>query len=177
MQVHGVAKKHEGLRPSLTQYVNKLNMAKRIKYDKGQLYKLALVKEPDTTGFNSMKLIDSEIAADYVRKLYGPDIDIFESMFMVALNNACQSIAWVKISQGGISSTACDVRLVCKYAIDVLASSIILVHNHPSGNFQPSKSDIEVTKQVKSALELFNIKLLDHLIITKINHFSIINNF
>lgn len=148
-------------------------MAKRVQYDKGQLYKLALVKEPDITGFNSIKIDDAEIAANYVRKLYGPDIDIYESMFMVAMNRNNQTIAWAKISQGGVTSTICDVRLVCKYAVDVLASSILLVHNHPSGNLNPSKQDIDITKQVKSALELFNIKLLDHLIITKHNHFSI----
>jgi DNA repair protein RadC len=69
------------------------------------------------------------------------------------------------ISRGGISGTVVDIRLILKPAIECLASSIILAHNHPSGNLKPSQEDINLTKKVKEAAKLMDIGLQDHLII------------
>ena len=81
-------------------------------------------------------------------------------------------MGYAKISQGGICGTMVDVRLVAKYAIETLATSVILVHNHPSGNLNPSYEDDKLTKAIQKGLELLNIKLIDHLIISQENYFS-----
>jgi DNA repair protein RadC len=69
------------------------------------------------------------------------------------------------VSKGGVSGTVVDVRLILKPAIECLASSIILAHNHPSGNLKPSQEDIYLTKKIKEASKLIDISLQDHLII------------
>ena len=126
-----------------------------------------LKKEITATPISSSKNIQT-----LAKKLYSDDLEIFESMFLVCLDRANTPTAFIKISQGGVSETSCDVKLLAKYAIDTLSSSIILVHNHPSGNLKPSQSDINLTKKVKNALDLFDIKVLDHLILTVNGYYS-----
>ena len=78
----------------------------------------------------------------------------------------------VQISKGGISGTVVDNRLIFRQALQHYASSIILAHNHPSGNLKPSQADIRITKKIKQAGEFMDIKLLDHLIITSSSYYS-----
>ena len=94
-------------------------------------------------------------------------------MFAVYLNRVNNTIGWVKISQGGIAGTVVDNKLILKYAIECLASSIILVHNHPSGNIKPSESDIRITKKLQEACSYMDINFLDHLIISSNSHTSL----
>ncbi len=109
---------------------------------------------------------------EYAKQFYFDDIDIFESMFLLLMNNKNYTIGWVKISQGGTKSTVVDVKLICKFALDCLCEGVILIHNHPSGNLTPSESDVLLTSKVKKSLDLFDVKLLDHLIITKESYYS-----
>lgn len=88
-----------------------------------------------------------------------------EEFWMLLLNRANKVIKIESISKGGISGTVVDVRLVSKAAIENNTSSVILAHNHPSGNLKPSQNDIDITKKIKEALKLFDITLFDHLII------------
>jgi DNA repair protein RadC len=76
------------------------------------------------------------------------------------------------ISQGGISGTIIDVRIILKMALDNLACSLILCHNHPSGNLMPSEADKEITRKMKEAGKLLDIAVLDHLIIGNNAYFS-----
>jgi DNA repair protein RadC len=124
--------------------------------------------------FPNVKVTSSEVAYDVIRKFYGDDIDIFESCFILLLNNANVTIGYAKISQGGITGTVVDTRIIAKYAIESLATAVILAHNHPSGNLKPSNADIEVTKKIEAGLKIFDITLLDHMIITD-KGFSLIN--
>ena len=78
-----------------------------------------------------------------------------------------------QISQGGISGTVTDVRIILQYALKANASGIILCHNHPSGNVEPSEADIKITSKLKEAAMIHDITLLDHLIITKDNYYSL----
>lgn len=80
------------------------------------------------------------------------------------------------MSKGGVSGTVIDVRLILKRAIELLASSIILVHNHPSGNLNPSPEDNRITTKTKEAALLLDINVLDHLIITPTDYFSYSDN-
>jgi len=97
---------------------------------------------------------------------------VHEEFWILLLNRANKIIEKRKISQGGIAGTVTDIRLIMKFAIDTLASSIILCHNHPSGNNQPSDADIQITKKLHESSALMDIKLLDHIIIAGKNYFS-----
>jgi DNA repair protein RadC len=118
-----------------------------------------------SSDFKKVKIQRSKDSADYIRQFYSDDIGIYESFFMILLNSANNTTGWVKISQGGINGTVADPRLIAKYAIETLASSVIIAHNHPTGNMNPSHNDIELTKVIKKGLKLFEVTLLDHIII------------
>ncbi len=105
-------------------------------------------------------------------QFYHEDIKIYESCFIIMINNAGMVIGWMKISQGGVTETPVDARLVCKAALDTLATQIILIHNHPSGSTRPSRSDKAMTAKIKTALELFSISLIDHIIMTETQYLS-----
>ena len=77
-----------------------------------------------------------------------------------------------QLSKGGMTGTLVDTRLVMKQALDVGATAIILAHNHPSGTLKASNADLAITKKLKEAGELLDIKILDHLIITQEAYFS-----
>ena len=115
------------------------------------------------------KITDSKSAAEYVRRFYQDDIAIYESAFILMLDKAMNTIGWAKISQGGICGTVVDIRIVAKYAVDTLASGVIFVHNHPSGQLFPSVQDDKLTSRLKDGLALLDIKLADSLIITPEN--------
>ena len=118
------------------------------------------------TEFPAKKITSSQDAADFIRQFYGDDLEIFESVFILLLNKANNTIGYAKISQGGISGTVVDVRIICKYAVDSLATSVILAHNHPSGNLKSSNADIAITKKTEQALKILDITLLDHIILS-----------
>jgi DNA repair protein RadC len=122
--------------------------------------------------FPKVQVTSSEKSADFIRQFYQDDIAIYESFFLLLLNRQCQTIGYAKISQGGITGTVVDVRIIAKYAVDSLATSIILAHNHPSGNLQPSEQDILLTNKVKDAMKLFDISVLDHIILTEDDFYS-----
>lgn len=95
-----------------------------------------------------------------------------EAFLLVCLNRANQLIYHQTISIGGVSGTVADIRIILKVAIEKLASGIIVAHNHPSGNVQPSSEDEKLTKQLKEAAKYMNINLHDHLIVGNSNYFS-----
>ncbi|HEY8733924.1 MAG TPA: JAB domain-containing protein [Puia sp.] len=82
-------------------------------------------------------------------------------------NNGNQLISYRLLSTGNIRGTIIDVQLLVCLALHTMASKVIVVHNHPSGKLEVSKSDIEITKKIKSALKLIDVLLIDHLIITE----------
>ena len=126
----------------------------------------------EETDFKRVKISGSESAAEYARNFYFDDIEIYESFFLTLLNNHNNTIGFAKISQGGITGTVVDVRILAKYALDTLATAVILVHNHPSGTLRPSENDKKITNKIKQALELIDVKVLDHIILRKENYFS-----
>jgi DNA repair protein RadC len=95
-----------------------------------------------------------------------------EEFWVLLLNRANEIIKPLQISSGGIAGTVADPKLIFKAAIDELASAIILVHNHPSGNKLPSQADKDLTKKVKDAGKLLDLPILDHLIFTDNGYFS-----
>ena len=95
-----------------------------------------------------------------------------EEFWIVLLSRANKIIGKQLIGRGGISETTADIKLIFKKSIESLASAIILAHNHPSGNLKPSQSDLNLTKKIKDAAKLFDISILDHLIIGDGNYYS-----
>ena len=91
---------------------------------------------------------------------------------MLMLDRANRVLGFQLLSKGGISGIVADIRLIFSVALEALASSIILAHNHPSGNLQPSDKDIKLTGKVKEAAKYLDIALLDHFILTKESHYS-----
>lgn len=95
-----------------------------------------------------------------------------EEFWIIYLNNSNKVIDQLQLSKGGITGTLVDVRLAFKRAIEVGATSIILSHNHPSGNLSPSNADKQLTQKLKTAGESLDIKILDHIIVTEKSYFS-----
>jgi DNA repair protein RadC len=96
----------------------------------------------------------------------------YEAFWVLLLNRANRVIRKVNISEGGISGTVADPKKIFKMALDQNASSIILCHNHPSGNIQPSEADIRLTRKLKEAGLLLDLPVLDHLIVGGDAYFS-----
>lgn len=137
---------------------------------KSKINKVSLVREPDA--LQKVKISCSKDLNEYARKLYGDDLTLYESFFVIMLNQANNTIGFAKISQGGTTGTYVDVKLIAKYALESLATQIILVHNHPSGTLKASEADKKITERIKGALELFEIRVLDHIILTEDGYFS-----
>ena len=95
-----------------------------------------------------------------------------EEFWLLLLNRANKIIKKQPISQGGVSGTVADPKLIFNHALNHLASSVILVHNHPSGNIKPSEADKRLTKQLFEAGKLLEITVLDHIIFTDSAYFS-----
>src|SRR5690554_4107316 len=112
---------------------------------KTNLNELTLKRNP--TDFKRVKISSSRDGAEYIRNFYSDDLTIFESFFLLLLNNQNNTIGYAKISQGGICGTVVDVRIICKYAIESLCAGVILCHNHPSGALYPSQPDKTITSK------------------------------
>lgn len=119
---------------------------------------------------NELILNCSEKTYAYYKPILA-DLNI-EEFHVALLNQRNKLIKSVKISQGGISATSVDVRLIFKAALDFYATRILLIHNHPSGNLSPSIQDDEITSRIVALGKLIEINVLDHLIITNNGYFS-----
>lgn len=94
------------------------------------------------------------------------NISLIEIFVMLLMNRAHRVIGMFRVSTGGLSGTVVDVRLMCAVAIVSGSSAVILGHNHPSGNIRPSDADIRITNKCQQALQMMDIYLLDHIILT-----------
>lgn len=115
-------------------------------------------------------ITSSEDAAKYLAPIL-TDLK-HEEFWILHLNRRNKVINSERISQGGMTATVIDVRIILKKALEQNTTSIILCHNHPSGNVQPSKSDHKITTQIKNASEIMDIPVLDHVIVTQTGYFS-----
>jgi DNA repair protein RadC len=95
-----------------------------------------------------------------------------EEFWAIFLNNSNKVIHISQLTQGGISQSIVDVRILFKTALDHFATGIIIAHNHPSGSLKPSREDVNITQKIKEAGKTLAIQLLDHLIITQNSYFS-----
>jgi DNA repair protein RadC len=121
--------------------------------------------------FVKNKITGSKDAAEYFQPLLG-DLN-HEEFWVLLFDRGNKIIDSFMVSQGGISGTVIDVRLILKSAIEKLASAMILCHNHPSGTMQASEADLKITKKIKDAAKLMDILVLDHIIIGQNSYLSL----
>jgi len=119
------------------------------------------------------KALNSKASYDILLNCFDSDtIEFRESFKVLLLNRSNQVLGVFNVSEGGISETVVDIRLILQSVILSNASGIILAHNHPSGNLKPSPQDNDITDRVKKACEIMNILLLDHIVITSEHYYS-----
>ena len=115
----------------------------------------------------------SRDVVNVVKELFNQDtISWVEEMYAVYLSRANDVIGSYQISKGGTTGTMCDPKVVFTTALNCNAHSIILTHNHPSGNLKPSSADHEITKKIKNASAFLDMQLLDHVIVTADGYYS-----
>jgi len=127
-------------------------------------------RRKETETIKREKITSSKQAYDFMKSVF---LDLpHEEFWLLLLNRSNSVIRKECISRGGVAGTVVDAKIIFKIALDNLASSIMLFHNHPSGNLKPSDSDIAITKKMKEAGALLEISVLDHIIITDDSYFS-----
>lgn len=125
------------------------------------------------TNLERIKVTNSQILYNLALKHWNLDIIEFqEEVKIILLNRAHIVLGIYEMSKGGVSGTVVDIKIILGVALKCNASSIVVVHNHPSGNLQPSEPDKSITKKLKEACKLLDLNLLDHLIITKQGYYS-----
>ena len=132
---------------------------------------LELGRRRQTSGTLQKKIIStSNDIADYcIAKLKDYRHEVFAVMF---LNRANKINHFEIVSEGGITGTVADPRIILKKALDEDAVSIILCHNHPSGSLKPSRAEEDLTHKIKEAAKYFDIRVLDHMIVSDVGYFS-----
>ena len=116
--------------------------------------------------FDSVSITSSMAANNYLARVFGDEVEIFESFVVLTLSRAGKVTGWARVSSGGRASVIVDVTIIAKVAVDTLASAVIIAHNHPSGSTRPSAQDDAITARIKNGLALLDIKVFDHIIVT-----------
>ena len=131
---------------------------------------LELGRRRRSSDFSSLKVTSSVSVFELMQPILGELPH--EEFWILYLNNSNKIIQKQQLSKGGITGTMVDVRLVLKKALEVGATHLILVHNHPSGSLVPSEADKQVTQKLSMASKSLDITVLDHVIITEKAYFS-----
>lgn len=142
-----------------------------------EMFKVSEVKLTYNTKVKSSERVKIKTSEDVYRLLAGSvydseTIQYKEYVKLLLLDRSCKVLGVVPISEGGLNQSLADVRIILQAAILGNASGIILSHNHPSGNRLPSKEDDALTERVSKAVKLFDIQLLDHVIVTDCGYYS-----
>jgi len=118
------------------------------------------------------KVTCSDDVYKVLREIWSNQIETREEIIVLLMDRSNNVLGYHVLSSVGITGTVADLRLLFGVALQSLATSIILAHNHPSGNLSPSQQDIALTQKVKEAGKMMDITLLDHLIVTKNSYYS-----
>ena len=110
-------------------------------------------------------ILDSNACFEFIRPYFRDYHGIREAMYAIYLNRKNSIIGVQRVSEGGVSGTPVDIKLILKGAIGLLASNLLLVHNHPSGELSASRADKSITDKTKQACKLMDLELIDHLIL------------
>jgi DNA repair protein RadC len=127
--------------------------------------------------YSKESLLGVKNAADILRMFWNPDtIEYYEEFKVIYMDKAYHILGIQTIGKGGLAGVYVDVRMIFQSALKVNAHSIIVSHNHPSGNREPSDLDISLTQQIKAGGKLLSIILVDHIIMTKDSYLSFVDN-
>jgi DNA repair protein RadC len=137
----------------------------------GILAALELGRRRSNFNERKSKVISSSNSAFAQFKVELSDLS-HEEFWAIYLSSGSKLIQKKRISSGGIAGTVADVRMILKAGLDCRATALIVAHNHPSGSLKPSEPDIRLTRKLKDASELMDIRLLDHLIIGLNGYYS-----
>ena len=148
-----------------------------IETDLNNLSEVQLVYRTKIKPTNRPKVGKLEDAVEIFRKYWDGDrIEHIEEVKILLLNRTNKVLGIASVSMGGVSGTVMDERVILQYAIKANASAVIMAHNHPSGNLEPSDADKKITLKIRNALELIGMSLLDHIILTVGSQNSIIDD-
>lgn len=126
-----------------------------------------------TGSLEKKQIKNSNDSYDLFKEMYDADtLEYNESVICLFLNRRNLTIAWSKISVGGMSGSIVDPKTIFSRALTLGASGIILSHNHPSGNLKPSQSDIKLTKKINDGCKILELVCLDHIIIANGGYYS-----
>jgi DNA repair protein RadC len=152
-------------------HINPTNMTGSINIS--HIAEVELVYKTNVRPSDRLKVTTSRDAYDVLLQSWDPNtLELCEEFKILFLNRANKILGLFKLSKGGVSGTVADPKLIFAAALKANASSIILAHNHPSGNLQPSQSDLDLTKKCKEAGKFLEIQVLDHLILTSERYYS-----
>ncbi len=122
------------------------------------------------------KVNSSKDAESIFRSIWSHRLGYVEEFFVLLLNRSNKVIGWSKVSMGGQNGTVADPKVIFQTALKANASHIILGHNHPSGNIEPSQADISLTQKMKESGNFLDLPVLDHLILSTETYYSFIGN-
>lgn len=118
-------------------------------------------RQPEYKGVN-----DAGKVVEVLRKVWNDDLEYRESFYVVAMNNNCDVLGVAELFRGGVSSTIVDVKMIFQLLLNCNATSFVVAHNHPSGGIRPSQSDVMLTKRIVECAKLFELVMMDHVILT-----------
>lgn len=118
------------------------------------------------------KISSSKDAEDIFRRIWSHRMGYIEEFYILLLNRSNKVIGWTKISMGGSAGTVSDPKVIFQTALKANASHIVLGHNHPSGNLEPSQADIALTQKMKESGSFLDLPVLDHLILSTESYYS-----
>ncbi|MFA6261087.1 MAG: JAB domain-containing protein [Bacteroidia bacterium] len=135
--------------------------------------KISVAFEPQTLKRDLVQVLNSKDCHTVLMQCFDPStINWKEEFHMLCLNRNNKVVGYYKVSEGGCSGTVVDSKVIFTTALNTGAHSIVLAHNHPSGNMKPSSADLAITKKLKDAGNLLEIMVMDHLIISDSEYFS-----
>jgi DNA repair protein RadC len=131
---------------------------------------LGIRKETDRISLEKIIFKTSESAAEFLQfRLQDKAVEVFAVIY---LNKGQRLLEYQELSTGGITGTVVDVRNIARKAVELGATSVLIAHNHPSGNLHPSEQDKQLTKKIKQGLQMLDISLVDHIIISDEGYYS-----
>ncbi len=138
-----------------------------------QVSKVELIYKSKVKASQRPKISSSRDCHDILRSLWDDSkIGLVEEFKILFLNQSNKVVGFLEVSQGGVTGTVADPRIILAAALQVVACNIVLAHNHPSGNLKPSKADEELTSKIREAARYLDIKVIDHLILNDEGYYS-----
>ncbi|MGQ8336291.1 JAB domain-containing protein [Sunxiuqinia sp. A32] len=143
-----------------------------MKHNPFQIAEITVSYQPKIRPSERVKITSSGEAEKVFRQIWEYPLELKECFYALFLNRANKVLGYLLVSVGGISGTVIDIRTIFQTALKVNASSLVLAHNHPSGNPKPSDADLKITEKAKEAGKFMEIQVLDHLIMLSEGYLS-----